>query len=532
MTVFGQAMEALQRLGKALMGAVAVLPVAAILMGIGYWIDPDGWGANNIAAAVLIQAGSAVLDHLGWLFAIAIAFGLAKDSNGAAALSGFIGFATVKFLIGPDAVAGYKGIEDPTALEGQAALDWASHGWDAINDKNVLIGICVGILAAWVYNRFHGTKLPDALAFFSGRRLVPILTSLCAIVLSGILYVAWPLLYNALFTFGQWIQGMGALGAGIYGVVNRLLIPTGLHHALNSIFWFDVIGINDIGKFLEGGATIEAAKAATDAASCPGVWDGSTCQVIGQVGRYQGGFFPVMMFGLPGAALAMFLRADNHRRKAIGSLMLAGALASFLTGVTEPLEFTFMFVAPVLYLVHALLTGLSMFLAATFQWTAGFGFSAGLVDMVLSANNPLANKWWMLVILGLIYFALYFVIFYFLIGWMNLRSPGRREDDDEAAEEFTSDKDTAATARQIINGLGGPENIKSVDYCATRLRVQVRDHVKVTTAEIKKAGVAGVVRPSQTSVQVVVGPQVQFVYDEVAHQLQSTDAALVGEQEE
>ena len=526
-------MEALQRLGKALMGAVAVLPVAAILMGIGYWIDPDGWGANSIVAAVLIKSGSAVLDNLGWIFAIAIAFGLAKDSNGAAALSGFIGFATVKMVVGPETVAAYKGIEDPTALEGDAALLWASQGWDAIDDKNVLIGILVGILAAWVYNRFHNTRLPDALAFFSGRRLVPILTSVFSIALAGAMYLLWPLLYTGLFNFGQWIQGMGAVGAGLYGFVNRLLIPTGLHHALNSIFWFDVIGIDDIGKFLAGGATIEAAKAATDAASCPGVWDGSTCQVVGEVGRYQGGFFPVMMFGLPGAALAMFLRADAKRRKTIGSLMLAGALASFFTGVTEPLEFTFMFVAPLLYLVHAILTGLSMFIASAFNWTAGFGFSAGFVDMALSSQNPLANKWYMLVLVGLAYFALYFVVFYFLIGRFNLKTPGRGDVTDEDADAtLDADADVLATADQIIKGLGGAENIKLVDYCTTRLRCTVDDYVKVKESEIKKAGIAGVIRPSQTSVQVVVGPQVQFVYDAVADRLRSKDVALEGAKDE
>lgn len=216
-------MEKLQRLGKALMGAVAVMPVAAILMGIGYWIDPSGWGANNIIAAVLIKAGGAVLDNLGWLFAIAIGYGLSKDSNGAAALAGFLGYATVKLILAPGAVAGYKGI-DVASLEGDALLDWKSHGWDAINDKNVLIGILVGIMAAWVYNRFHNTRLPDALAFFSGRRLVPILTSIFAIALALVLYFVWPLVYSALFNFGEWIQGLGAAGAGLYGFANRLLI--------------------------------------------------------------------------------------------------------------------------------------------------------------------------------------------------------------------------------------------------------------------------------------------------------------------
>ncbi len=526
----GKVMESLQRLGKALMGAVAVMPVAAILMGIGYWIDPEGWGANNIIAAVLIKAGGAVLDNLGWLFAIALAFGLARDNNGAGALSGFLGYATVKLLLAPATVAGYKGI-DLATLEGEAQLDWASQGWDAINDKNVLIGILVGILAAWVYNRFHRTKLPDFLAFFSGRRLVPILTSLFAILLAGILYFVWPFVYNVLFNFGEAIQGMGAAGAGLYGFVNRLLIPTGLHHALNSIFWFDVIGINDIGKFLGGATTIAAAQAATDAASCPGVWQNGACEVIGQVGRYQAGFFPVMMFGLPAAALAMYLRADTTKKKAVGSLMFAGALASFFTGVTEPLEFAFMFVAPLLYVVHALLTGIAVFIAATFNWTAGFGFSAGFVDMLLSARNPIANEWWMLLVQGVVFAGLYFVIFYFLIGALNLRTPGRGDDVDDSAAQISGDTEISDIASRIIAGLGGAENIDAIDYCATRLRTTVKDHVKVNEKEIKDTGVAGLIRPSQNSVQVVVGPQVQFVYDEVADQLRASSVELHGEQE-
>lgn len=517
-------MTGLQRLGKALMGAVAVLPVAAVLLGIGYWIDSASGG--NAFASILISAGAAVLDNLGVVFAVAIAFGLAKDSNGAAALSGFIGFATVTALISEDAVAGYRGI-DVEALDGDAALDWASQGWASIGPGNVLIGITVGILAAWVYNRFHGTKLPDALAFFSGRRLVPILTALLSIVLAGIYYVLWPLLYSVLFDFGTWIQGLGAVGAGIYGVANRLLIPTGLHHALNSIFWFDVIGINDIGKFLAGSETIALAGSATDAASCPGVWDGSTCQVEGVVGQYQAGFFPIMMFGLPGAALAMFLRARPERRKVVGSLMLAGALAAFFTGVTEPLEFSFMFLAPVLYVVHALLTGISLAIAASMGWTAGFGFSAGFIDMFLSSQNPLANQWWMLLIMGLVFFGLYFAIFYFLIPVMNLKTPGREDDDDLPEDAAESDADSSAVARHIIAGLGGSDNIDALDYCATRLRVTAKNPDLVDEAEIKRAGVAGIIRPSRNNVQVVIGPQVQFVYDEVARQ--TSGATLAGE---
>lgn len=521
-------MERLQKLGKALMGAVAVLPVAALLMGIGYWLDPDGWGTNSVAAAILIKSGAAVLDNLGLVFAIALAFGLTKDSNGAGALSGFIGFTTVTLLLSEKSVAGYQGIDLEKLTDAQK-LNWAAEGWSKMGPGNVLVGILVGILAAWTYNHFHATKLPAALAFFSGRRLVPILTSIFSIALAGVLYLLWPLLYGALFHFGEWIVGQGAVGAGLYGFFNRLLIPTGLHHALNSIFWFDTIGINDIGDFLGGGKTIEAAKAATDAASCPGVWMNNACQVIGEVGRYQAGFFPVMMFGLPAAALAIYLRADSKRKKVVGSLMAAGALAAFFTGVTEPLEFSFMFVAPVLYLVHAILTGISLFISAAMHWTAGFGFSAGFVDFFLSTQNPVAHQPWMLVLQGLGFAVVYFLVFYFLIPALNLKTPGRGETEDAGAK-LSSDAPLSDVAAQIIEGLGGIENIDSVDYCATRLRTVIKDYTKVKESVIKRAGVAGVIRPSQKSVQVVIGPEVQFLYDEVAEKLRATDVELHGEQ--
>ena len=510
-------MGALQRLGKALMGAVAVLPVAALMSGFGYFLTARG---AETLGTVFLAAGGAVLDYLGWIFAVAIAYGLARDSNGAAALSGFVGYATVTKIIGEEAVADYKGV-DLDSLDGAAAVEWTSQGWSAINDANVLIGITVGILAAWTYNRFSTTKLPDYLAFFSGRRLVPILTSLFSLAWAGILYVVWPLVYNGLFSFGQWIQGFGAIGAGIYGVVNRLLIPTGMHHALNSIFWFDVIGIDDIGKFQAGQATIDAAAQAKDAATCPGLWTGSACEVVGTIGQYQAGFFPVMMFGLPGAALAIYLRARKDRRKVVGSLMAAGALAAFLTGVTEPLEFVFMFSAPLLYVVHALLTGLSLFIAASFDWTAGFGFSAGLFDMLLSSQNPLANQWWMLIVMGLAYSVIYFGIFYVLIGVLNLKTPGREEEGEsvDGNAPLGADAEIRDKVAVIVRGLGGARNITSIDYCTTRLRTTVTEPALVSEETIRSAGIAGLMRPSKTNVQAIIGPNVQFYFDELTRQL-------------
>ena len=538
-------MEPLQRLGKALMGAVAVMPLAALMMGIGYWITSVGGEGAVIYGDLLLKTGAAVLDNLGVIFAIAIAYGLSRDNSGAAALAGFVGFATLVNLIGPEAVAGYRGIE-PTELTGDEALRWAESGWDAVGYGNVLFGIMIGILAAWIYNRFYQTQLPDAFAFFSGRRLVPILSSIFSAVVAGIMYIIWPLVYSALFSFGAWIQGLGAVGAGLYGFANRLLIPTGLHHALNSVFWFDVMGIDDIRKFQEGPVTIDSAAAATDALSCPGVWDGTTCEVIGVVGQYQAGFFPIMMFGLPGAALAIYLRAKTKRRKAVGALMMAAAVASFFTGVTEPLEFSFMFLAPLLYLVHAILTGISLAIASAMGWTAGFGFSAGAVDFLLSSQNPLANQWWMLLVMGVIYFFAYLGIFYALIGLLNIKTPGRDDDESEdggaSFDAFTdiarpgaskggADNANTHTAEKIILGLGGKNNIDSIDYCSTRLRTHVHDASLVDESLIRKAAASGMVRPTKQSIQVIVGTKVQFVYDEVARLLAQSgaDAELIGE---
>lgn len=478
-------MRQMQRLGRSLMQAVAVMPVAALLLGIGYWIDPTGWGANSAVAAVLIKSGGAILDNLGIIFAVSVAFGLSRDNNGAAALSGLVGFLVVTTLLNPGTVGMIRGGAEVLPEE----------GFGAIGMGNVFIGILTGILASWAYNRFHQTKLPDALAFFSGRRLVPIVTSLLAVLLSAILLFVWPAIYSALVAFGELLTSMGPLGAAIYGFFNRLLIPTGLHHALNNVFWFDLVGINDIGNFWNNTAS-----------TLPGV----------TTGMYQAGFFPIMMFGLPGAALAMYHCAKPENKTRVKALFLAGAVAAFVTGVTEPIEFSFMFLAPGLYLVHAGLTAISLFIAATFKWIAGFGFSAGMIDMILSVKVPLATQWYMLIPLGLVFFALYYFIFRFIITKMNLKTPGR-EDEIRADEGQTYAKDTnfSSMARTILEGLGGKENIETLDYCATRLRVGIVDNTRVSESKIKQANISGVMRPSQKDVQVIVGPQVQFVYDEM-----------------
>ncbi|MGL5175882.1 MAG: N-acetylglucosamine-specific PTS transporter subunit IIBC [Cetobacterium sp.] len=471
----------LQKIGKALMVPVAVLPAAAILLGLGYFIDPTGWGGNSALAAFLIKSGAAIIDQMPILFAVGVAFGMSKDKNGSAALTGLVGFLVITTLLSPGAVGQIMQIEEVPA------------GFSKIN--NQFIGILVGVISSALYNRFSDVELPKALSFFSGKRLVPIITSFVMILVSFILMYVWPTIYDGLVNFGEAISGMGAVGAGIYGFLNRLLIPVGLHHALNSVFWFDVAGINDIPKFLGGAQSI------ANGTGIPGI-----------TGMYQAGFFPIMMFGLLGAALAFVKTAKPENKDKIKSIMIAAGFATFLTGVTEPLEFAFMFVAPGLYLVHAILTGISLFIAASMHWMAGFGFSAGLIDMLLSSRNPLATNWYMLIIQGLVFFVLYYVIFTAVITRMNLKTPGR-EDEDSSDDETTSSKPTTndELAEKLIPLLGGVDNIVIVDNCITRLRLELKDNSLVQDSEIKKLGIAGVLKAGKTSVQVIVGTQVEFV---------------------
>jgi N-acetylglucosamine PTS system EIICBA or EIICB component len=465
---------------------VAVLPAAAILMGIGYWIDPTGWGADSPLAAFLIKAGSSIIDNIPILFAVGVALGMSKEKDGSAALSGLVAFLVVTTLLSTDAVALLERV-DPTKVDPSF-----------LKIKNAFVGIISGIVASIMYNRYSHVKLPDAFAFFSGKRLVPIMTAVSMLVVSGVLFFIWPLIYTALVTFGKTISDLGPVGAGLYGFFNRLLIPTGLHHALNSVFWFDVANINDIGNF----------------------W--ASKGVKGVTGMYQAGFFPIMMFGLPAAALAMVHTAKTKNRKQVASLMLAAGFASFFTGVTEPIEFAFMFLAPMLYLVHAILTGLSLAIAAAFHWTAGFGFSAGLVDFVLSFKIPIANKPYMLIVQGLVFAVIYYFLFRYIIVKFNLMTPGREEDEDEdVAEEATGESGFASMAAIIYEGLGGDENVVSVDNCVTRLRLEVKDMDKVDQKKIKSTGVPGINIVGPQSIQVIIGTNVQFVADEV-HKLRKT----------
>lgn len=472
-------MKYLQKLGKSLMLPVACLPVCSILMGIGYWIDPTGWGANSVIAAFLIKAGSALIDNMAILFAIGVGVGMSDDNDGTGGLAGLVSWLMITTLLSTGAVAFFKGIE-------AEAVDPA---FGKIQTQ--FIGILSGLIGGGCYNKFKSTKLPDFLAFFSGKRSVAIVTAGCSIVASIVLFFVWPLVYNALVSFGEVIMNAGPVGAGIYAFFNRLLIPVGLHHALNSVFWFDVAGINDIGKFwgsIEGG-------------------------VKGVTGMYQAGFFPTMMFGLPAAALAMYHTAKPEKKKVALGLLSAAALSSFFTGVTEPLEFAFMFLAPALYVVHAAITGVAAAIVAMLPVRAGFNFSAGLVDWFLSFKAPMAVNPILLIPIGLVVGVIYYLIFRVLIVKFDMKTPGREDDDDET-KAVLSNNNFTEVARIILKGVGGKENLTSIDNCITRLRLEIKDYTKVDDKVIKSAGVAGVIRPGKNSVQVIVGTQVQHVADE------------------
>lgn len=476
-------MKYLQKLGKSLMLPVACLPAAGILMGIGYWISPavmSGIGEPSPIAFFLVKAGGALIDNMAILFAIGVAIGMSDDGDGTAALAGIVSWLMIQQILSPGVVSVLKGID---AGEVNAAFS-------KIN--NQAIGILSGLIGATCYNKFKNTKLPDALAFFSGKRCVAIVTALVSLVACLILFFIWPIVYTALVGFGESVIGLGAIGAGIYGFFNRLLIPIGLHHALNSVFWFDVADINDLFKF----------------------WGTVEGSVYGQTGMYMSGFFPVMMFGLPAAALAMYHTAKSNKKKVAAGLLMAAALCSFFTGVTEPLEFAFMFLAPGLYIIHALLTGISLAIVAMLPVRSGFWFSAGFVDWLLSMKAPMAQNPLLMLPLGVAWGAVYYFVFRFAILKFNFKTPGREDDDLDENQVVLANNDYTAVAAIILEGVGGKGNVTSIDNCITRLRLEIKDYTKIDEKKIKSAGIAGVIRPSKTTIQVIVGTQVQFVADE------------------
>jgi len=485
-------MRRLQKLGSALMLPVACLPICGILMGLGYALAPAVMGVPDAPSSgfayvlgfFLIKAGAALIDNMAILFAIGVAVGLAKENNGTAALAGLVSWLTITTVLSSGSVAT---IAPFMVANENYALAFAKIG-------NPFIGILAGIIGATCYNKFKDTKLPDFLAFFSGKRSVAIVTMVVTLVVCAILLFVWPIIFSALVLVGKGIVGMGAVGAGIYAFLNRLLIPTGLHHALNNVFWFDTIGLGDLTAY----------------------WGGKTsADVSWSVGMYMAGFFPCMMFGIPGASLAMIQSAKTAKRKATIGIIGAAAICAVLCGVTEPFEFAFMFLAFPLYVVYAALYGIFTIVTVALGFRAGFCFSAGLTDLIFSSVLPAAAKTWLIIPLGLAAFVVFYLVFRFAITKWDLKTPGREDDDVEGEMKIEiANNDYTAMAAAILEGLGGKENVTSIDHCVTRLRLEVKDRLLVDEKKIKASGAAGVIRPGKTSVQVIIGPKVQFVFDE------------------
>ena len=484
-------MKYLQKLGKALMLPVACLPICGLLMGIGYLLCPATMQGGDITGFVpllglfLVKAGAALIDNIAILFVIGVGVGMSEDNDGTGAVAALASWLMITTLLNTGFVT--------TIMPSVADDVNKTLAFNKI--ANPFIGIIAGIIGATCYNRFKNTKLPDWLSFFSGKRCVAIVAGLVSIVASVVLLFVWPLIFGGLIALGQAIVGMDAIGAGIYAFLNRLLIPVGLHHALNNVFWFDTIGLGDLSHF----------------------WAGETsADVSWSLGMYMSGFFPCMMFGVPGAALAMVHAAKDEKRKKLAvGLLLSAAICSFVCGVTEPCEFAFMFLAPALYLVYALLYGIFTVVVVLIGFRAGFCFSGGATDLLFSATLPAAANTWMIIPLGIAAFVVFYAVFRFAIVKWDLKTPGREDDDEEAEKSVVLSNDNfTEVAAKILEGIGGKANVASIDNCVTRLRLEVKDPLAVNEKVINSAGVAGVIRPGKNSVQVIVGTKVQFVADE------------------
>ena len=432
----------------------------------------------------MVKAGSALIENMAILFAIGVGVGMSEKNDGTGGIAALASWLMITTLLSTGVVT--------TLIPSIADNATKTLAFNKI--ANPFIGILSGVIGSSCYNKFKNTKLPNWLAFFSGKRCVAIIAGLVSIVVSAVLLFVWPLLFGALVALGDAVAGMDVVGAGIYAFLNRLLIPTGLHHALNNVFWFDTIGLGDLQHF----------------------WAGETsADVTWSLGMYMSGFFPCMMFGIPGAALAMIQCAKPAKKKIAIGLVASAAVCSFVCGVTEPFEFGFMFLAPGLYVIYALLYGIFTIITVALGFRAGFSFSAGATDLLFSSTLPAAQKTVLIIPLGIAAFVVFYFVFLFAIKKFDLKTPGREDDDDleeEKKVQLASD-DYTEIAKKILAGCGGKGNIVSIDNCVTRLRLEVRDMTAVNDKAIKAAGVAGVIKPGKTSVQIIVGTKVQFVAD-------------------
>lgn len=478
----------LQRLGKSLMLPIALLPAAGILLRLG---QDDLLGGTDIPVIgpffdSMSAAGDGLFGNLAILFAVGVAIGFAKKADGSTALAAVAGYLVMTSVFDTMSPVVLDGVTD--AAGDQAMIDYSVFG-----------GIIVGLITAWLFDRYHDIELPPYLGFFGGRRFVPIVVSLTVLFVSFAMAYVYPLFNSGLTSVGEFIAGSGALGAFVYGFANRMLIPLGLHHILNTFIWF-------IYGDYEGANGLVTGELSRFAAGDP------------SAGTLTSGFYPVLMFGLPAAALAMIHAARPRQKKIAIGIFSAAGLTAFLTGVTEPLEFAFMFLAFPLYIIHAVLTGLSLAVANVLDVHLGFSFSAGLIDLLLYGTAPAAHNIPLLVVQGLIFAVLYYVLFRFAIVRWNLRTPGRAPDEEfEASEAARSSDGTSAgseRAEQLIAAFGGRDNLVGVDACITRLRMEVADKSTVDKGALQALGAAGVMEVGN-NVQAVFGTQSDVLKEEI-----------------
>lgn len=500
-------MKFLQRLGKSLMLPVSVLPICGILMGIGYMLCPASMQGSEVVGVVptigyfLVKAGGAIIDNMSWLFVIGVSVGMSDDNHGASCLAGIVSYLMVTTLLSVSVISVIIPWGETNALLNAAFS----------KIQNPFIAIVTGILGAFCYNKYKNTSLPQYFSFFSGRRFVIIITAVFSLLATLILAVVWPLAFWAFTKLGNGILSLGGVGVGIYAFLNRLLIPFGLHHALNNVFWFDTIGIGDLASF----------------------WAGKTSEQVGwSLGMYMSGFFPCIMFGIPGAALAMIKRAKNRAKTA--SILISTAVCAFVCGVTEPFEFAFMFVAFPLYVVYCVLYGI--FAAITYYsgFRAGFSFSAGATDLLFSSSLPAASKTWMIIPLGALAFGTFYLVFSLILKRKKYPIPGSEDTEEVPAEESFEKSEKGLTknsdsgmAYKLLEALGGSGNLISIDSCATRLRLEVKNVELIDHEKIKKAGAIASRVIGKNACQIIIGTSVWKVCEELKEAAKTKESVSV-----
>lgn len=458
-----------RKISRSFMMVFSILAMVSFLAFAGYALWHTPLGPRNGISQFLLNAVKLIFDNIPLLFAVGIPLGSDDNKDGLSALTGLICYLIIRNL-------------NSFAITGT---------------ENVLLGILIGAMVTIVNEKFSGKEPPEYLVMFSGRKLVPMLSIVITLFISALLYLNWPTFNKFLMLVGRSVMDSGLIGAGLYGFLNRILIPTGMHHTLNSAIWFNAAGINDMGRY----------------------WTNTGIDSI--TGIYMAGFFPVMMFGLPGACLAIYSTAQKKYRSGLRKAMFRMMASSFVLGLTEPIEFLFISVSPVLFIVHAVLTGLSLAVAAYLKTSAGFTFSAGLIDFLLSMMVPGSRKPLVLLGMGVIFFLVYFIVFRILILKLDIRTIGRREKEEHIIEKDKKDTDITeagsgtlsdyASAKGILEGLGGEKNIEFLENCATRLRLEVRDLSEIDRDKIKASGAIEVIHTGENKIHVILGQRVQYI---------------------